>query len=174
MFSRNFFKRISTFSTLIYPNKPAYSSILSFHEDNNTYYKPIKQFHILQSLPYSTITPLSLIEYEQLAEETLNSLTESFDSLPASTNCPTQYDVNFSDGVLTIFISDEVGTYVINKQTPNRQIWLSSPMSGPKRFDLVEGKWMYTHEDVCLHDLLESEFSAILKSKIDFKKLDHL
>ena len=24
---------------------------------------------------------------------------------------------------------------MINKQTPNRQIWLSSPVSGPKRYD---------------------------------------
>ena len=33
-------------------------------------------------------------------------------------------------------ISPNVGTYVINKQTPNKQIWLSSPISGPKRYDL--------------------------------------
>ena len=30
-----------------------------------------------------------------------------------------------------------VGTYVINKQPPNKQIWLSSPQSGPKRYDWV-------------------------------------
>ena len=27
---------------------------------------------------------------------------------------------------------------MLNKQPPNRQIWLSSPVSGPKRFDWVE------------------------------------
>lgn len=26
------------------------------------------------------------------------------------------------------------GTYVINKQPPNKQIWLSSPVSGPDRY----------------------------------------
>lgn len=30
-------------------------------------------------------------------------------------------------GVLTIKLGGDLGTYVINKQTPNKQIWLSSP-----------------------------------------------
>lgn len=30
-------------------------------------------------------------------------------------------------GVLTVKVGGEHGTYVINKQTPNKQIWLSSP-----------------------------------------------
>lgn len=36
-------------------------------------------------------------------------------------------------GVLTITMPQ--GTYVINKQPPNRQLWLSSPISGPFRYD---------------------------------------
>ncbi len=35
-------------------------------------------------------------------------------------------------GVLTVKVGGDHGTYVINKQTPNRQIWLSSPT----RYDL--------------------------------------
>lgn len=31
------------------------------------------------------------------------------------------------DGVMTVKLGD-LGTYVLNKQTPNRQIWLSSPV----------------------------------------------
>lgn len=30
-------------------------------------------------------------------------------------------------GVLTVKLGGDLGTYVINKQTPNKQIWLSSP-----------------------------------------------
>ena len=41
-----------------------------------------------------------------------------------------------ADGVLTVNLGGEQGIYVINKQTPNRQIWLSSPLSGPKRLDM--------------------------------------
>ena len=41
-------------------------------------------------------------------------------------------------GVLTVRLG-ELGTYVINKQTPNRQIWMSSPISGPVRYDWAPG-----------------------------------
>lgn len=41
-------------------------------------------------------------------------------------------------GVLTVALGD-LGTYVINKQTPNRQIWMSSPVSGPMRYDWAPG-----------------------------------
>ncbi|KAL8627167.1 hypothetical protein Q9189_007125 [Teloschistes chrysophthalmus] len=39
-------------------------------------------------------------------------------------------------GVLTLAFPP-IGTYVLNKQPPNKQIWLSSPKSGPKRYDYV-------------------------------------
>lgn len=31
---------------------------------------------------------------------------------------------------------------MINTQTPNRQLWYSSPVSGPQRFDYKEGRWL--------------------------------
>ena len=37
-----------------------------------------------------------------------------------------------SQGVLTLNLGSH-GTYVINKQAPNKQIWMSSPLSGPVR-----------------------------------------
>lgn len=33
------------------------------------------------------------------------------------------------------------GQYVINKQTPAREIWLASPVSGPYHFCYINGKW---------------------------------
>ena len=36
--------------------------------------------------------------------------------------------------MLTINLGGDYGVYVINKQTPNKQIWLSSPISGPQRY----------------------------------------
>ena len=35
--------------------------------------------------------------------------------------------LTFQNQVLTLRLGD-LGTYVVNKQTPNRQIWLSSPV----------------------------------------------
>jgi hypothetical protein len=42
--------------------------------------------------------------------------------------------VPLADGVLTVSLGGDQGIYVINKQTPNKQIWLSSPLTGPKRW----------------------------------------
>ncbi|CAI5488653.1 unnamed protein product [Closterium sp. Naga37s-1] len=42
-------------------------------------------------------------------------------------------------GVLTLRLGQH-GIFVINKQAPNRQIWLSSPQSGPARFDWLPGQ----------------------------------
>ena len=66
---------------------------------------------------------------------------------------------------------------MLNKQPPNRQIWLSSPVSGPKRYDWVEkgsgegggedgekgkgeggrGEWVYLRDGSTLSGLLEEE-----------------
>lgn len=64
----------------------------------------------------------------------------------------------------------ERGSYVLNKQPPNKQIWLSSPISGPKRFDWVVldegmnekegagyGKWIYLRDGSKLTELLRKE-----------------
>ena len=48
-------------------------------------------------------------------------------------------DVTLASGVLTLSLEGH-GTYVINKQSPNRQIWLSSPISGPSRFDYNQAR----------------------------------
>lgn len=67
---------------------------------------------------------------------------------------------------------DPYGTYVINRQSPNRQIWLSSPVSGPKRYDFVcDGEyWLYKHDGRSLHQLLQTEISSIITNKVDFAK----
>ena len=68
-------------------------------------------------------------------------------------------DVTLSSGVLNIYLGRKEGTYVINKQSPNQQIWLSSPVSGPARFDFCPKKktWIYGHTGETLHGLLNKE-----------------
>ena len=67
-------------------------------------------------------------------------------------------DVRYSDGVLTITMHDK-RCYVINKQTPNKQIWLSSPVSGPQRFAEDAGEWHQIRSGQDLINLLETEFN---------------
>lgn len=67
------------------------------------------------------------------------------------------------------------GTYVINKQPPNKQIWLSSPISGPKRYDYVvisegqdskqdtaTGGWVYLRDGTYLNEILQQETGMVL------------
>ncbi|XP_076465258.1 frataxin, mitochondrial-like [Babylonia areolata] len=114
-----------------------------------------------------TDTHITEAEYENLVSETLDSLAECLEDLPDSVPCPDDFDITFGDGVLTLSLGGSLGTYVINKQTPNKQIWLSSPTSGPKRYDYQDKQWVYSRNKEGLHTLLERELSAALQSDID-------
>nr|XP_031532972.1 frataxin, mitochondrial [Vicugna pacos] len=109
--------------------------------------------------------------YERLAEETLDSLAEFFEELADKPYTLEDYDVSFGSGVLTVKLGGDLGTYVINKQTPNKQIWLSSPSSGPKRYDWTGKNWVYSHDGVSLHELLARELTQALKTKLDLSSL---
>jgi len=100
----------------------------------------------------------SQVDYETIVDETLESLTETFENLLDKHKLPS--DVTYGNGVLTVEL-DKYGTYVINKQTPNRQIWLSSPFTGPKRYDFIDQHWIYKHDGVSLHKLLNNELRHI-------------
>ncbi|KAK2837055.1 hypothetical protein Q5P01_014267 [Channa striata] len=119
------------------------------------------------------ISDLSELEYEKLAEETLDALADYFEDLTDEPFTGADYDVVFSSGVLTVKVGGGHGTYVINKQTPNRQIWLSSPTSGPKRYDWTGKHWVYTHDGVRLHQLLSEEFSTIFNTNMDLSELPY-
>ncbi|KAG1972080.1 frataxin, mitochondrial isoform X2 [Pimephales promelas] len=116
---------------------------------------------------------LTETDYERLADETMDALSDYFEDLTDEDFTGMDYDVVFSSGVLTVKIGSDHGTYVINKQTPNRQIWLSSPTSGPKRYDWTGERWVYAHDGVTLHSLLSKELSVIFKSNIDLSHLIH-
>ena len=66
---------------------------------------------------------------------------------------------------------------MINKQPPNKQIWLSSPVSGPKRYDYVHrgegmnqkagtgvdtGEWVYLRDGSTLSSLLRRELGVMM------------
>ena len=66
-------------------------------------------------------------------------------------------DVELVGGILTIDLEEE-GTYVINLHRPNRQIWLSSPMSGAWHFARdAAGRWVSTRGSERLDQLLQAE-----------------
>ncbi|XP_064390536.1 frataxin, mitochondrial-like [Halichondria panicea] len=121
---------------------------------------------------HEKIRILDDLSYHRVADETLEELAEFFDELGDSGLCPEDYDCTLASGVLNVKLGN-LGSYVINKQSPNKQIWLSSPTSGPKRYDVIEGRWRYSHDGEALHDLLTREISQALDTELDFSKLKH-
>ncbi|KAI1825207.1 mitochondrial chaperone Frataxin [Xylaria intraflava] len=105
-------------------------------------------------------------QFHELADDCIDDLIVKYEKMQ---DTRTDIDVEYSAGVMTLEIK-EIGTYVINKQPPNKQIWLSSPVSGPKRYDWVvirEGQdqkqdtasanWIYLRDGSSLGELLRVE-----------------
>ena len=146
---------ISTFKHLQADDKKSFFSI----QDQST-----------QAPDDTQVTPAYRNLYEKSANKTLEDLTEKFDQIgeELENEVSHHYDVAYSSGVLTIKFGPGIGTYVLNKQAPNLQIWLSSPFSGPKRFDFVADQWVNSRTGETLHELLTKEITACLKKDVKF------
>ena len=96
-------------------------------------------------------------DYVALADEALDTILEKADELSDARD---DVECELSSGVLTLKTPE--GTWVINKQVPNRQLWLSSPVSGPCRYEHVDGTWTHTRDGSSLAELLERELGLIM------------
>lgn len=69
-------------------------------------------------------------------------------------------------GVMNLSVPPH-GIYVINKQPPNQQIWISSPLSGPARFGYSpDGVWVHhRRKGVTLGGILNGELKDLLGEK---------
>lgn len=92
----------------------------------------------------------NVAEYHNVADDTLHNIQDALEELIEDNFLSGGDDdeipeVNYANGVLTISLPPH-GTWVINKQTPNEQLWWSSPISGPRRYEYVEERerWIYT------------------------------
>ncbi|KAJ7932635.1 hypothetical protein B0H13DRAFT_2227770 [Mycena leptocephala] len=110
---------------------------------------------------------LSTERYNMFSDSTMDNLLHALENLVDGLGNPA-YEVEYHSGVLTLQLGDK-GTYVINKQPPNKQIWLSSPFSGPKRYDYREGDnaWVYSRDGQSLTELLNRELSDALQRPVD-------
>ncbi|KAK9474310.1 uncharacterized protein V1510DRAFT_411887 [Dipodascopsis tothii] len=118
--------------------------------------------------PGASAEDILVREYHAVADETMEAILLACEDLAESFP---EIDVELAQGVLNLEVPG-VGIYVINKQPPNRQIWLSSPLSGPKRYDYVDGKWTYGRDGSTLGDLLRAETSEALETECRFEGID--
>ncbi|KAK8562546.1 hypothetical protein V6N13_018869 [Hibiscus sabdariffa] len=110
---------------------------------------------------------LSEDEYHRLANSTIQDLQEKLEEYGDIVELE-GFDVDYGNEVLTLKLGT-LGTYVMNKQTPNRQIWLSSPISGPSRFDWDHNAqaWVYRRTKANLLKLLESELEQLCSKPVN-------
>jgi frataxin-like iron-binding protein CyaY len=71
-------------------------------------------------------TELGEAQFHRLADAALERALEALEALVDEADLPGA-DAELGQGVLTLRLG-ALGTYVLNKQGPNRQLWLSSPV----------------------------------------------
>lgn len=107
------------------------------------------------------IDDISESEYNHVADEYLEALNEELESLAETYP---EIDVELSLGVMTLAVGEH--NYVFNKKPPNKQIWFSSPLSGPMRFDMIGGRWITLRDRLSMSELLESELLEVLGTTV--------
>ncbi|KAI7905429.1 uncharacterized protein BX663DRAFT_499691 [Cokeromyces recurvatus] len=109
-----------------------------------------------------SVTTLTTDRYHRLSDEILEHIISVLEDISDEVDIK-GFDVEYSQGVMTLSLGEK-GTYVVNKQPPNHQIWLSSPISGPQRYDYDEKyqKWFYHRDNHTLDEVLNAELSQAL------------
>jgi frataxin len=103
-------------------------------------------------------------QFESLADDTLARLQNAIEEAEGG------LDVELIGGILTIE-TDSGGKYLLNRHAPNRQIWLSSPVSGAWHFawNADDQAWLSTRGGERLEDLLARELSEATGEVIELE-----
>ncbi len=115
-------------------------------------------------------------EYLSSLQHTLENISDMMDNMIDSGELKTSPDqeieVDISDGVLNLQVGS-AGTFVVSRQTPSRQLWLSSPVSGPWHYtyDHVKKDWLCTKGKEGFFDRMDRELTQILGKSIHVKRL---
>lgn len=105
---------------------------------------------------------ISEATFHDLADQTLEDFQDQFEVALEGLRLE-ETDITYDSGVLELSLG-ALGTYVLNKQTPNKQVWLSSPVSGPFRYDYCVDfqSWVYKRDGHKLVDKLSEELTELL------------
>jgi frataxin len=100
--------------------------------------------------------------FHRLGDETIETLADVIDEALGD-----DMDVDLESGILTLEL-DSGEQFVINKHGPNRQIWMSSPVSGASHYDYDEDteSWRSTRGATTLHEQLATDLAVKTGQKI--------
>lgn len=104
-------------------------------------------------------------DFQARADQTLSGFMEALEDQAAD-----DMEIDLENAILTLELPDG-GQYVLNKHAPNREIWLSSPISGAWHFgwDAQAQDWRATKEGHSLADFLAKELTVRLGKPISLK-----
>ena len=106
---------------------------------------------------------LSETAFVTIAEATLNRLCGMVEALDTED----VLEIEQMSGMLSIELPSGK-TFVINRQIPTRQIWLSSPLSGGLRFDYDEDDKVWKIPDGRrLDTLLKADLETLLEDEVE-------
>lgn len=136
----------------------------------------VGNYRLCRTRKYSVLTTdgkeidaeIDNIDIDKYHDISTNYMESLFDELEELSENHIQLEVDYSDGVLNMELPPS-GNYCINKQPPNKQIWLSSPVSGPNRYDLVKGEWVSLRDGSKLTNIIEEEVSNAIGQPFKLK-----
>lgn len=99
------------------------------------------------------------LNYLSLFSKTLDTIEDRISKMPFVT------DISLNQESLSWKIKN-IGEYVLNRQPPLKQLWFSSPITGPSRFQIKNKLWVHTKSNKKLDEFLNDEINQI-KSKIN-------
>ena len=92
-------------------------------------------------------------EFESAAAATLEGLAERLDEAPDA------IEADLEGGVLSIE-AEGLGSFIVNRHAPLRQLWLSSPVSGASHYARdAEGAWQGTRGEGRLEHRLAADLA---------------
>ncbi|KAH9412227.1 frataxin [Ordospora pajunii] len=97
---------------------------------------------------------ITKVMYHKLANNALEVLSERLEDELIDA------EQDYKDGNLQVKIQG-VGEYVFNKQPYTMQIWASSPITGPRKFDLGRDAWIDPRSGVSLQSYMGRELERI-------------
>jgi len=159
-FSYEHFNRVFGFAFSSISHRTTFGFCISSRKSSSSR-NEIGEHHEINTKTQENIS-ISKAVFDKETDFILEDLCEKIETQLQEKTFHQDFDVTYGDGILTVKLGT-LGTYVINKQTPNRQIWISSPVSGPKRynFDISKKNWINTRHGHELREFLRKELKEL-------------